>query len=122
MTLEMMKQKTGKNTESANHSAEKTVEKIKKIAEDIKYYSMIARQTTRAVCESGAVPELAGAIRDAASAARDTAKDIRQTAAELNETGAIADTARAVVEAKKATQDTIHTVRDAVDIARHQMK
>ena len=122
MTLEMMKQKTGKNTESADYTAEKTVDKIKSIAENIRYYSVIAKQTTRAVRESGAIPELAAAIREAAIAARDTAKDIRQTAAELNESGAIADTTRAVVEAKRATQDTIHTVMDAVDTARHQMK
>ena len=123
MTLEPMKQKTGKNSEYASsYSAEKTVETIKNIAESIRYYSAMARYTSKTLRESGAIPELAGDIREASAAASDTAKDIRQTAAELNENGTIRDTVRAVKETKRAAQDTIHTVMDAAEHARHQMK
>lgn len=123
MTLEPMKQKTGKNSEYASgYSAEKTVETIKNIADNIRYYSAMTRLTSKTLRESGAITDLAGAIREASAAARDTAKDIRQTAAELNENGTISDTVRAVKETKRAAQDTVHTVMDATQHAKHQLK
>ncbi len=123
MTLETIKTKTDKNTAWVSSlTAEKTVKTIKDVAENIKLCSVMMRDTTKTIRESGAIPELAETIREVASAVRDTAKDIRQTARELKESGTIDDTARAVEETKSAAHDTIHAVRDTAEHIRHQIK
>lgn len=123
MTLETVKIKSDKNTALASsQSAENTVKTIREVAENIRQYSVIIKETTKAVRKSGAIPELAGVILEVASAVRDTAKEIRETTKDLKESGAIHNTARAVGEARKETQHTIDTFRDTAENIRQQMK
>ena len=111
MTLETIRSKHDKDIGLVNDfSAEKTIETIKKIAENIRMYSILTRETTRTIRKSGVIPELAGAIREAVSAVRDSTIDIRETARELKQNGTIDETIRAVEETKRAAQETVSTV------------
>jgi methyl-accepting chemotaxis protein len=116
VTLEIIKTKVDKNTVyESDLSAEKTIETIKEVAEKIRKYSVMMRETTKTVRQSGAIPEIAEAIREAVFAVRDTTKDIHQTAKELKESGVIDETARAIKETRRTAQETIHTVRNTTD-------
>ena len=95
-------------------STQKTIDKIREVASNIREASAKMRDVVRAVHQSGAIDELATAVHEAVVAARDTTKEINQTAKELKERGVIKDTAANVEKTVVAARGIGESVKDTM--------
>ncbi len=92
--------------EEAVNRAKLAAASAKDVLETVKEYSIMARETSRALRESGAIPELVVTAREIASVVRDISAEIRATTATVKESGVpeeIAADMRESVEHAKAT-------------------
>ena len=81
-------------------------ETFKDVASTIREYAIMARETSKALRESGAIPELVVAVREIASVVRDIAAEVKETSRELKESGVTNEIASTVEEITDITKYT----------------
>ncbi len=79
---------------------------FKDVASTIREYAIMARETSKALRDSGAIPELVVDVREIASVVRDIAAEVKETSRELKESGVTNEIASTIEEITDITKYT----------------
>ncbi len=110
------------SAEEARRATLQRVETFKDTASTIREYAIMARETSKALRESGAIPELVVAVREIASVTRHIAAEVKETSRELKESGVTNEIATTVRDTMDATKDTAQVVEDAANSTKKEVQ
>jgi hypothetical protein len=107
-------------TRDLSNTEEQQVESFKDIASTIREYAVMARETSKALRESGAIPELVVAVREIASVVRDIAAEVKETSRELKESGVTNEIASTVRQTVDLSKETVQMAKETASSAKER--
>lgn len=88
-------------------------ETVKQLAISIKDYSITARETLRAIRDSGVIPELAVSLSEITALIRDISMQAKEASDELKKSGVMGETAGTVRETLASAKEVAHELKEA---------
>ncbi len=108
------------SVEEARRATLERVESFKDVASTIREYAIMARETSKALRESGAIPELVVAVREIASVVRDIAAEVKETSRELKESGVTNEIASTVRQTVDLSKETVQMAKETASSAKER--